>query len=429
MKKIFFRTLFLMWMVGLSGVARAGSVSPDFDFNIGCPGQAVQFEDESATSSGNINSWLWRFGDPANTTSPLQNPTFTYATSGTYDVTLVVGDDEGGLDSITLSVLVLEKPQASFDAVLNCYPDEIRLSNTSTFVNGTIDGILWTVDGGQFATTQVSFNPSNPGSYPVQLIAFGDNGCNDTLNTTVQSLNPPTVTNQPRGTVNICPGEFIDIKVLGNANSYSWDTGEDGDSIRVSSSGEYISFGFVSDDCFSSDTTEVFIEQGASVNAGPDKEVFQGDSVQLEGSSNVTDVVWQPGTGLSDTLSLSPLASPLVNTQYVLLARTDLGCEFTDTMNVTVLDPADVPIRNVITPNGDGRNDFWNLEDVPGISRANVVVMNRYGIEVLNEAPYNNKWDGSFEGNPLPEGTYVYLIIFPESLNRAVVRGTLEIIR
>lgn len=430
MKKFFQHRLFLVVLVGLSGSALAGNISPNYNWNkFPCSGQAVYFEDLSTTSSGTINSWLWQFGDPANTTSAVQDPTFIFPGSGAFDVTLIVGDDEGGSDTLTRQVVVLDKPQAIMDAEVNCFPGEITVTNTSTFRNGTITDFIWTIDGTQNKTSQVSFTPTNTGSYPIQLVVFGDNGCNDTLNDVVTSLNPPTVTNQPSGDIRICPGDFLDIRVLGNASRYAWRSGEDGDSIRVDNTGTYISFGYLTDDCFSSDTTNLTIETGAFVDAGPDKEVYQGDSVQLDGNTNVTNFVWQPATGLSDTSSLSPSASPFVDIQYILLGRTDLGCKVSDTVLVTVLDPADVPIRNVITPNGDGRNDFWNLEDVPGIARANVIVINRYGIEVLNEEPYNNKWDGSFEGNPLPEGTYIYLIVFPESFNRAVVRGTLEIIR
>ncbi len=43
-------------------------------------------------STGGVNSWLWNFGDPNNSTSSQQNPNFTYSDTGTYVVTLIVSN-------------------------------------------------------------------------------------------------------------------------------------------------------------------------------------------------------------------------------------------------------------------------------------------------------------------------------------------------
>ncbi|MEW6467848.1 MAG: PKD domain-containing protein [Bacteroidota bacterium] len=58
------------------------------------------FTDLSSTA----NSWLWSFGDPNNSTSTQQNPTFTYQDSGTYLVTLIVNNQYGCPDTITQTV-------------------------------------------------------------------------------------------------------------------------------------------------------------------------------------------------------------------------------------------------------------------------------------------------------------------------------------
>ena len=51
---------------------------------------AVQFTDAAA---GNITAWLWGFGDDV--TSTLQSPTYTYALTGTFTVSLTVSGPEG----------------------------------------------------------------------------------------------------------------------------------------------------------------------------------------------------------------------------------------------------------------------------------------------------------------------------------------------
>lgn len=55
--------------------------------------RAVQFTDESTDPDGQISAWTWQFGN--GDTSAEQNPTYTYAAPGDYDVTLTVTDDEG----------------------------------------------------------------------------------------------------------------------------------------------------------------------------------------------------------------------------------------------------------------------------------------------------------------------------------------------
>ena len=68
----------------------------------------IQFNDASTDSDGFIVSWFWDFGD--GDTSTLQNPTHQYADAGTYDIYLLVTDDDGYTDDITKSIVVEEPP-------------------------------------------------------------------------------------------------------------------------------------------------------------------------------------------------------------------------------------------------------------------------------------------------------------------------------
>ncbi|MEM7162762.1 MAG: PKD domain-containing protein [Bacteroidota bacterium] len=86
----------------------------EFDPSISCDGE-VQFLDMSTNLP---SSWLWDFGDTE--TSFLQNPSHTYASSGTYDVTLTVFNAAGS-DMITInSAITVDLDQALVDA--SCTP-------------------------------------------------------------------------------------------------------------------------------------------------------------------------------------------------------------------------------------------------------------------------------------------------------------------
>ena len=66
---------------------------------------------------------------------------------------------------------------------------------------------------------------------------------------------------------------------------------------------------------------------------------------------------------------------------------------------------------NAFSPNGDGTNDLWKATNGSScISQLQVAVYNRYGNEVYKNNNYNNDWNGTYNGKPLPDGTYYYRI-------------------
>jgi gliding motility-associated-like protein len=71
-------------------------------------------------------------------------------------------------------------------------------------------------------------------------------------------------------------------------------------------------------------------------------------------------------------------------------------------------------IPNVISPNGDGYNDFFVIEDLDKYPLNELVIYNRYGREVFSQVGYENGWNG----NDLPAGVYFYrLVLYKESIN------------
>jgi gliding motility-associated-like protein len=81
---------------------------------------------------------------------------------------------------------------------------------------------------------------------------------------------------------------------------------------------------------------------------------------------------------------------------------------------------------SLFTPNGDGINDYWHLPFIADMGRVNVKVYNRYGRLVYESTAYANDWDGTTNGNPLPEGAYYYIL---DSENQGPVKGVVNIVR
>jgi|GEM_PF-1436960 len=165
----------------------------------------------------------------------------------------------------------------------------------------------------------------------------------------------------------------------------------------------------------------VRIQPPVDVDAGPDKVILAGTSVTLEGRADGNyPVRWTPAVGLTFAArdSLRPVASPTVTTTYTLSAGVD-GCADSDQVTVTVRPPIRIP--NAFTPNGDGRDDTWQIEFIEQFPDNTVTVFNRWGNEIFSANNYSraNEWRGDINGRPAPVGTYYYVVVIKGPLGRS----------
>lgn len=83
---------------------------------------------------------------------------------------------------------------------------------------------------------------------------------------------------------------------------------------------------------------------------------------------------------------------------------------------------------NVLTPNGDGENDFWQVEGLNSSSRYNVKIFTNAGQVIYDsEDIFTNPWDGTNEGQELSEGVYYYFIELKDT--EQVETGYITLIR
>jgi PKD repeat protein len=145
-----------------------------------CSEQNSFFTNNSFSSDGVINSWLWDFGVAGNTdTSSLQNGNYAYAIAGNYSVQLIVTTEFGCRDTALNLINIKPSPTANFIVQDSCLTNQTKFTNLST---GTISMTNW--DFGD-ANSSALLNPShvyaNSGSYNVILAIKATNGCWDTL--------------------------------------------------------------------------------------------------------------------------------------------------------------------------------------------------------------------------------------------------------
>jgi gliding motility-associated-like protein len=136
---------------------------------------------------------------------------------------------------------------------------------------------------------------------------------------------------------------------------------------------------------------------------------------------------WYQGNNLLGT-SQSIVVTPSETTTYVAQCTLCDGEVFTDTVTVFVIPY----IPNAFTPNGDGLNDVFRITGLPpeAVTKFNMQIFNRWGEVVFTSNSILNGWNGTFNGQYCPEGTYVWVIYYEDSNKRTVTnKGTILLLR
>ncbi len=159
-----------------------------------------------------------------------------------------------------------------------------------------------------------------------------------------------------------------------------------------------------------------------------DTTIFRGGQARLY-AFGLQRLKWMPKETFQTADSLKiVLARPTKRSQYTLFASDVNGCLWLDTVWVNVVDPELLRIPNLISPNGDGHNDFWDLFELAEYEKHSLEIYNRAGILVYSTLAYQNDWSGKDNaGNELPEGIYFYLLKHNTTLEQ--LRGFIQIFR
>ncbi|HVS97170.1 MAG TPA: gliding motility-associated C-terminal domain-containing protein [Puia sp.] len=122
--------------------------------------------------------------------------------------------------------------------------------------------------------------------------------------------------------------------------------------------------------------------------------------------------VWSPSAGLSDPFSATPVASVDSTTTYVVKGTAANGCYAYDTLTVSVTATGanTFVVPNAFTPNGDGHNDCFGVLRWGDVRLEEMDIFNRMGQRVFTTHSASDCWDGTYKGQPQPEGGYVYVI-------------------
>jgi gliding motility-associated-like protein len=157
----------------------------------------------------------------------------------------------------------------------------------------------------------------------------------------------------------------------------------------------------------------------------------------VQNSSLQATYQWQPERFFNPTdqltteLSVESMRQEELGAQMIKITGETQHCTEVDTAMVQLI--PNVEPTNAFSPNGDSYKEYWHIKYAEQYDNIEVVVFNRWGVEVFRQKPYRNNeekaWDGrTASGKELPSGTYYYVIDTHES-GIQPLSGTITIIR
>jgi len=151
---------------------------------------------------------------------------------------------------------------------------------------------------------------------------------------------------------------------------------------------------------------------GAEVGQVVASDIDAGDSLSFKLLNSVIDFRIDAATGL---LTSNRSFDYEVQDNYLIAVEVSDAAGLKDTAQVEIIIEDQIeqtlPVASYFSPNGDGRNDTWSIENVQLYSNYRLNIFSANGDLVFDKAAnYSNDWDGSFAGEQLPEGIYYYYL-------------------
>jgi gliding motility-associated-like protein len=391
------------------------------------------------TYSGFVN------GDDSNdidVAPSIMTDAVTASPTGVYPVILALGNDNNYVINRTDGSLTVTKAAltATADNKSKTYSEanpELTVSYTG-FVNGDDASSL---DVAPVPSTGATVS-SGAGSYPVTLSSGSDNNYEITNIEGTLTINRAVlkVTADDKSKVYGQPNPELTLSYSGFVNGDDLSVIDSKPSVFTSAgpASDAGSYGITADG--GSDNNYSFTYQnGSFVIVKADQTIsFQPVTADLRATqSEELKAASTSGLPVSFESSHSDIAEINGNIMSVLREGTVTITAYQDGNHnynpaITVVQtietlPTFDNLRSLFTPNNDGMNDYWYIPDIEQYGTVHVQVYNRFGKLVYESSAYKNDWDGTFNGRPLPEASYYYIL--KSSEKDMIIKGVVNIVR
>jgi PKD repeat protein len=209
--------------------------TPEIDFKVlnACEGTPITIANSTTLPTASPITYTWDFGGVG--TSTLENPSYTFATPGIREVT-VVASANGCESTLTKNAYQFEKPIASFTNTGECNFVDVAFMSTSTIPNEANMGYSWDFNGSGISREESpAFAFATPGTKSVTLTATSEFGCVDAITQNISLNESPVADFDWEKACNLTPiaFNFTGSVPAGNNSSYSWDFAGEATASRV----------------------------------------------------------------------------------------------------------------------------------------------------------------------------------------------------
>lgn len=418
---------------------------PNFVANPVCQNSAMNFVNTSSIGVGSM-TYRWDFAGQGNST--LTSPSHTFTGFGSFNVKLTATSNQGCVKILTQPVTVWANPIADFTVADVCIGETSRFINASKMPVGSTDIVqeyFWNFGDSTFSTGKDPLHTyAKDGIFSVTTRATSDKGCINSV-TKNAVVHPLPIVQITATATKFCDGQSATLTANVGMRQYQWSTrGTNGDSILgtnqtlvVTKQGWYkvkIWAPSAQGGCSNEDSIFITVWPLPVADAGRDTAIDKGQTVLLKGKGAGLggSYQWAPTTFLTPSAGnvANVSSKPDNDITYILTVTDRNGCKDDDSVTIKVREDFVLKVHNVVTPNGDGLNDTWIIDNIEAYPNAEVGIFNRYGMEVFKTKGYTNNWDGTYKapgGENLPDGAYYYVITMEGS--DKVYKGALNVLR
>jgi gliding motility-associated-like protein len=165
--------------------------------------------------------------------------------------------------------------------------------------------------------------------------------------------------------------------------------------------------------------------------------IYLGNEFQVNlATFCATTFKWKPANGVSDPNIAEPVIKPTEPTIYTVEMVYPGQCTARDTIFVNVIDPDTLDCSTIFIPNAftpgasPGRNDVFGISNPFAVDEfISFEIFDRWGGRVFNASTPFDNWDGSFEGQPVNPGVFLYRLRYKCKGKEKVLAGNLTVLR
>lgn len=285
-----------------------------------------------------------------------------------------------------------------------------------------IDSVKWDFgDTQQSQVLQPTNNYASPGLYDVKLIVYkiDCSGLNDTIIRKIWIADTNEFLGADTSSCNALSLEIGSEEIFGAF--YLWNTGSGSNKITISGFGDYW-LEIDQNGCKLRDTIKVTPRPKPLVNLGVDTGICKYKPVILTTGSSVFDsYLWSTGA-TTPSISVNQTGS-----YYVTVTKS--ACEASDTIQVLTGD-CDVYIPSAFTPNYDNLNETFGVVENTTLQFFSLQIYSKWGQLIFSSNDVTKKWDGTFKGKKMPNGSYLWMLNYTNIRGRKFYeQGSVMLIR